>query len=183
MLNQRFAKMGLRACGRRVVEITRELMEKTAFLNRHRRRQKDFTRNRLLPFNRVVVLLLQKSVRSLQAHLHEFFDRLDQDLKPVTASAWSQARQKLRHTAFIELNQKAIVEVVDNGPGILPEHRTRIFEPFFTTKPVGEGTGLGLDTVHRIVTAHRGEVTFQSQPGETRFLVRIPLARSKEPAA
>ena len=76
----------------------------------------------------------------------------------------------------------AVVEVVDNGPGIPPENQTRIFEPFFTTKPVGEGTGLGLDTVYRIVTGHRGEVSFHSQPGETRFVVRIPLAKSKQAA-
>lgn len=73
----------------------------------------------------------------------------------------------------------AIVEVVDNGPGIPPEIQTRIFEPFFTTKPVGEGTGLGLDTVYRIVKNHHGDVRFESQPGETRFVVRIPLAKSK----
>jgi hypothetical protein len=58
----------------------------------------------------IVVLLLQKSVRSLQLRLNEFFDRLDQSLDPASASAWSQARLKLAHTAFIELNQKAVVE-------------------------------------------------------------------------
>ncbi|HTU46217.1 MAG TPA: ATP-binding protein [Bryobacteraceae bacterium] len=76
----------------------------------------------------------------------------------------------------------AVVDVVDNGPGIPPKIQSRIFEPFFTTKPVGEGTGLGLDTVYRIVKAHRGEVSFQSQPGETQFEVRIPLANSGKAA-
>jgi hypothetical protein len=56
-----------------------------------------------------VVLLLQKSVRSLQLRLNEFFDRLDQSLEPASASGWSQARLKLAHTAFIELNQEAVV--------------------------------------------------------------------------
>jgi signal transduction histidine kinase len=74
----------------------------------------------------------------------------------------------------------AVVEVADNGPGIPPEIQTRVFEPFFTTKPVGEGTGLGLDTVYRIVKTHHGDVSFKSQPGDTRFLVRIPLAKSGE---
>ena len=70
---------------------------------------------------------------------------------------------------------RANVEIIDNGPGIPNEIRSRIFEPFFTTKPIGEGTGLGLDTVRRITAAHRGDVSFESRPGETRFLVRIPL--------
>lgn len=74
----------------------------------------------------------------------------------------------------------AVVEVADNGSGIPPEIQSRIFEPFFTTKPIGEGTGLGLDTVYRIVQGHRGDVSFESHPGETRFTVRIPLAKSKE---
>ena len=69
----------------------------------------------------------------------------------------------------------ARVEVIDNGPGIPDNVKNRIFEPFFTTKPVGEGTGLGLDTVGRIVRNHRGDVSFESKPGETRFTVRIPF--------
>ena len=73
----------------------------------------------------------------------------------------------------------AVVEVADNGPGIPPEIQSRIFEPFFTTKAVGEGTGLGLDSVYRIIQNHRGNVSFESHPGETRFVVRIPLAKSE----
>ncbi|HZB44907.1 MAG TPA: ATP-binding protein [Pyrinomonadaceae bacterium] len=68
-----------------------------------------------------------------------------------------------------------MVEVRDNGPGIPPEVRSHIFEPFFTTKPVGEGTGLGLDTSMRIVRKHRGNLRFESKPGDTCFQVRLPL--------
>jgi len=68
-----------------------------------------------------------------------------------------------------------VVEIGDNGPGISPEVQTHIFEPFFTTKGVGEGTGLGLDLVHRIVQKMSGFVTFKSVPGDTRFHVRIPI--------
>jgi signal transduction histidine kinase len=71
-----------------------------------------------------------------------------------------------------------LVEVRDNGSGIPPEIRDRIFDPFFTTKPVGEGTGLGLDTVYRIVQKHRGQVRVESQPGRTSFQVRLPFATS-----
>jgi signal transduction histidine kinase len=67
------------------------------------------------------------------------------------------------------------VEIIDNGPGIPPEVQTRIFEPFFTTKGVGEGTGLGLDIVYRIVRKMRGVVTVKSEPGDTRFGIRIPI--------
>jgi signal transduction histidine kinase len=71
-----------------------------------------------------------------------------------------------------------LVEIGDDGPGIPPEIQGRIFEPFFTTKPQGEGTGLGLDTVYRIVQKHQGEIRFQSKPGDTCFQVRLPLTLS-----
>jgi signal transduction histidine kinase len=68
-----------------------------------------------------------------------------------------------------------MVEVRDNGPGIPLEVQARIFEPFFTTKPVGEGTGLGLDTSMRIVRKHHGNIRFETKPGDTCFQVRLPL--------
>jgi signal transduction histidine kinase len=70
----------------------------------------------------------------------------------------------------------AVVEIGDNGPGIPSEVEPHIFEPFFTTKGVGEGTGLGLDTVQRIVKKHRGNIQVESEPGDTRFQVWLPLA-------
>jgi signal transduction histidine kinase len=69
-----------------------------------------------------------------------------------------------------------VVEIGDNGPGISPQVQPHIFEPFFTTKAVGEGTGLGLDTVQRIVKKHRGNIQVDSRPGNTRFQVFLPLA-------
>ena len=72
-------------------------------------------------------------------------------------------------------NEYVLVEIADNGPGIPPEVQSHIFEPFFTTKDVGEGTGLGLDVVHRIVKKMRGLITVKSVPGDTRFQVRIPI--------
>jgi signal transduction histidine kinase len=71
-----------------------------------------------------------------------------------------------------------VVEIGDNGPGISPEVKPHIFEPFFTTKGVGEGTGLGLDTVQRIVKKHRGSVQVTSKPGDTRFQIWLPLAEA-----
>jgi signal transduction histidine kinase len=77
----------------------------------------------------------------------------------------------------------AVVDIVDDGPGIPPEVQPRIFDPFFTTKGVGEGSGLGLDIARRIVkTRHKGEIRFESKPGETCFEVELPLC-GKLPAA
>src|ERR1700689_5286581 len=71
-----------------------------------------------------------------------------------------------------------VVEITDNGPGISPEVQAHMFEPFFTTKGVGQGTGLGLDTVQRIVKKHKGNIQVSSKPGETRFQVWLPLAEA-----
>jgi len=74
---------------------------------------------------------------------------------------------------------RAVVEIRDNGPGIPLEIRDRIFEPFFTTKNVGDGTGLGLDAVYRIVENHHGEVRVESRPGDTRFRVLLPFSQPR----
>jgi signal transduction histidine kinase len=73
------------------------------------------------------------------------------------------------------------VRIIDNGGGIPAEIRDRIFEPFYTTKPVGEGTGLGLDIVQRIITQqHSGQITVDSKPGETIFTVVLPVTPPSE---
>lgn len=72
----------------------------------------------------------------------------------------------------------ARIEVCDTGPGIPEDIREHIFEPFFTTKPFGEGTGLGLDLAFNIVVKkHRGDLRVESVPGDTRFIVLLPLQR------
>lgn len=85
----------------------------------------------------------------------------------------------LRVRAFHELDC-VVVEIGDNGPGIPPDVQGRVFDPFFTTKKVGEGTGLGLDTALRIIRKHHGSIDLKSQPGDTRFRIRLPL---KQPTA
>jgi signal transduction histidine kinase len=69
-----------------------------------------------------------------------------------------------------------VVCVVDDGVGIPEDVRPRIFDPFFTTKPVGQGTGLGLDIVRRVVEHHRGRIEVDSTPGRTEFKVVLPAA-------
>ncbi|MGB3298846.1 MAG: ATP-binding protein [Phormidesmis sp.] len=75
-------------------------------------------------------------------------------------------------------SNKLLVEIEDNGPGIPPDVKNRILEPFFTTKPMGKGTGLGLDLVRRIVqNRHSGSLLIDSEPGQTRFTVSLPLGK------
>jgi signal transduction histidine kinase len=69
------------------------------------------------------------------------------------------------------------VSVQDDGAGIPKERQGHVFEPFFTTKDIGKGTGLGLSTARQIVRQHRGEIHLESQPGLTRFTVRLPVSR------
>jgi len=71
------------------------------------------------------------------------------------------------------------VEIIDNGPGIPGEVLSKIFSPFFTTKAVGKGTGLGLNTSYNIIHKHGGDIKVASQPGETRFEVRLPQKQKK----
>lgn len=84
---------------------------------------------------------------------------------------------------WIRTSQEAdrlLVEIADNGPGIPASVQPRIFEPFFTTKDVGKGTGLGLDIARRIVVGqHKGDIRVFSEPGDTRFQVRLPLNLTK----
>ncbi|MEQ8705217.1 MAG: ATP-binding protein [Phaeodactylibacter sp.] len=72
--------------------------------------------------------------------------------------------------------QYVCVEIEDNGSGISEEDQTRIFEPFFTTKPMGEGTGMGLDIVQKIVERHKGSIKLDSQAGRTVFTLCFPSA-------
>jgi signal transduction histidine kinase len=87
---------------------------------------------------------------------------------------------ELRVRTFREDNY-VVVEIGDSGPGIPPEIRPYIFDPFFTTKDVGEGTGLGLNTVQTIVRKLGGNIQVTSKPGDTRFQVWLQWADPSEP--
>jgi signal transduction histidine kinase len=89
-----------------------------------------------------------------------------------------QGKGELRVRTARELDH-VLVEIGDNGPGIPPDVLPHIYEPFFTTKGVGEGTGLGLDTVCRIIRNHHGEIRVSSHPGDTRFQVYLPVTQPK----
>jgi two-component system cell cycle sensor histidine kinase/response regulator CckA len=90
---------------------------------------------------------------------------------------------RLTHTEALALGytdapegEYGMIEVADNGPGIVPEVMSKIFEPFFTTKPVGEGTGLGLATVYGIVKQADGWISVHSEPGQgAAFRIFLPV--------
>jgi signal transduction histidine kinase len=67
------------------------------------------------------------------------------------------------------------VTINDDGPGIPENIKPNIFDPFFTTKEVGKGTGMGLETVQRIILKHKGSIKVQSVPGSTTFTICIPI--------
>ena len=90
---------------------------------------------------------------------------------PSTARVASRSGQPARTGGVL-------VEVSDDGPGIPDDVRERIFEPFYT-KDVGEGTGLGLDISYRVIVEdHKGDIRVLSEPGDTRFQVRLPVDRT-----
>jgi len=91
-----------------------------------------------------------------------------------------QGEGELRVRTFCE-DHYVVVEIGDSGPGIPPEIKPYIFDPFFTTKGVGEGTGLGLNTVQTIVRKFGGNIHVSSKPGDTRFQVRLPWVDPTEP--
>jgi signal transduction histidine kinase len=103
------------------------------------------------------------------------------ELNQVWTNLIDNALQAMKGSGTLTLHtardgEFALVEIGDTGPGVPAELQRRIFEPFFTTKPVGEGTGLGLDISWRIVVnRHGGDLRVKSQPGDTRFQVRLPL--------
>ena len=69
-----------------------------------------------------------------------------------------------------------VVQIRDTGPGIPPEYISKVFDPFFTTKEQGEGTGLGLNIVHRVVKQNGGDIKIESEPGEgTTFVISFPI--------
>lgn len=109
------------------IEQLRNRIADPGFLERHRQKSKDFTRQRKLPFETVLLLLLQKTTQSIQRHLDTFFCQmlwvLHLDLPWVTAGAWTQARAKFKASAFEELNYQIVVPTI-YGPKHKPKRRS-----------------------------------------------------------
>ncbi len=122
-------------------------------------------------------VVVQRDYQPIPLLVNSFGSELNQVWTNIIDNAIDAMRGKgeLRIRTYRD-GDCVVVEIGDNGPGIPDEVQPHIFEPFFTTKGVGEGTGLGLDTVQRIVKKHRGNVQVNSKPGDTRFQIWLPLS-------
>ena len=96
-------------------------------------------------------------------------------LNIISNANYAMSYQGTMSITISERPGKAIVTFQDDGPGIPPNIQEKIFEPFFTTKPLGEGRGIGLDIVQKIVKRHEGIINMVSEPGNTRFFVELPV--------
>lgn len=77
----------------------------------------------------------------------------------------------------VQENTRVVISITDSGKGISPETQSKIFEPFFTTKAIGEGSGLGLYIVKKVIDKHVGAIEVESMPGQTTFTVSLPITR------
>jgi signal transduction histidine kinase len=135
------------------------------------------------------LIMLNHKVKKANITVVEDFD---ENLPPVKAmigelnQVWTNlidnATDALENTENPTLTLKTrqdrefvCVSVIDNGAGIPEEIKNKIFDPFFTTKQIGQGTGLGLDVVSRIVKQHKGTISVTSEPGKTEFIVCFPI--------
>jgi signal transduction histidine kinase len=134
-----------------------------------------------------IVLTLYHNQLKMGTEIVKNFDRdikvmaFSDELQQVWANLIHNSLQSMKFKGVLTLGIKQVgkeveVSIQDSGSGIPEEIKPKIFEAFFTTKPAGEGTGLGLDIVKRIVEKHKGTISFESQEGVgTTFFVRIPL--------
>jgi hypothetical protein len=97
------------------IHLTRELLHAPSFCHRQRTSVRHFTRRRKPPFVNCMLILLQKTVRSIQPHLQDFFAARPDACQSASVSSWPEARLKLKHTAFIELNERAVLDVAYGG--------------------------------------------------------------------
>ena len=107
-----------------------------------------------------------------------YADELNQVWVNLIHNALQAMSNQGRLTIKVEQQDTMVgVQISDCGCGIPEDIQGRIFEPFFTTKGIGEGSGLGLDIVKRIIDKHAGSISFSSRPGKTVFSVLLPLER------
>ncbi len=107
------------------------------------------------------------------------------DLNQVWTNLIHNAIQAMENRGVITIDlaqeeQQVKIGITDSGKGITSEVMPKIFEPFFTTKPPGEGSGMGLNIVKKIVEKHHGQITVESQPGRTEFTVYLPIVNEQK---
>jgi len=110
-------------------------------------------------------------------------DELNQVWTNLIHNALQAMNNKGILTITVQLQKKHIcVEITDSGAGIPPEVLPKIFDPFYTTKPIGEGSGLGLNIVKKIIDKHDGTISVRSVPRVTTFSIYLPLVLPPEPS-
>ncbi|MGK7901922.1 MAG: sensor histidine kinase [Hormoscilla sp.] len=120
-------------------------------------------------------------VQCYPAQLNQVFMNIIANAIDAMLESDSQPKQVVIQTEQVAEN-RVMVKIRDNGPGIPPEIKDKIFDPFFTTKPVGKGTGLGLSISYQIVKKHRGKMEVISQPGKgTSFAIALPIHAEASP--
>jgi len=107
-------------------------------------------------------------------HVNGFAGELNQVWANLLDNALDAAAGGRVELTASQERENVVVRVIDDGPGISADIRDRIFDPFFTTKPVGQGTGLGLDIVRRLIHRNNGLIELDSVPGRTEFRVVLP---------
>lgn len=123
-------------------------------------------------------VIIKKNFPSALPPLLGYGSELNQAFSALIENSLDAMEDKGTLTLSVKLQGKTfLIEVEDDGRGITKECQDRVFEPFFTTKPFGEGLGLGLDTVQRVVAKHFGAVAFDTSTQGTTFHVRLPLDR------
>jgi signal transduction histidine kinase len=138
---------------------------------------------------RTTISILQYKIRKGNIEVIEEFDN---SLPPLRAligelnQVWTNIIDNALDAMEVNKKGKLIIKterdkdclkviITDDGPGIPAHIVEQIFDPFFTTKEPGKGTGLGLDIVSQIVRQHKGYLKAESKPGETRFIVSLPI--------
>jgi len=161
-----------------LVETLRARLRDADFLGRHRVRPEDFTRHRQLTFPVVMLFTLQKTVKSIQNHLHEFLDELadGQLFRLVTPGAWTKARAKLKHSAFIELNRDGLLPLAydaEQADGIRRwrEHRLLGIDSSLTRLPSNEEVGNAFGWVE--VTNQKGHTGTRYPEGRISVLYDV----------
>ncbi len=121
-------------------------------------------------------ITIEKKYEDPMPEVHAFIGELNQVwMNLIDNAVFALPKKGQLVIEIFKKNEDIKVNIIDNGPGIPEDIKSRIFEPFFSTKKVGEGTGIGLDIVSRIVKHHNGDIKVNSKPGRTEFSVCIPL--------
>lgn len=122
-----------------------------------------------------------KVVEAFDPHLEEILgypgelNQIWTNLIDNALDAMSESDSPTLEVRTVQEKGRVLVSIIDSGTGIPAEIKSRIFDPFYTTKGIGQGTGLGLDVVAKIVEQHHGNIEVDSEPGRTEFKLMLPV--------